>query len=191
MPLKLDVVVASTRPGRVGVHVGRWFHEVAQAHGAFDAIWVDLADVALPIYDEPKHPRSRDYEHEHTQRWSTIVDEADAFVLVTPEYNFSPAPALINAIDYLSHEWAYKPVAFVSYGGVSGGLRAVQATKLILSAVRTVPINEAVVVPFVAKQVHDGIFSPNEVQVGAAADLLDELSRWAEALMPLRARQER
>ena len=121
MPLQLDVIVASTRPGRVGVHVGRWFHEVAREHSGFETHWIDLAEVGLPLVDEPKHPRLRDYQHEHTKRWSAIVDAADAFVLVTPEYNYSPTPALTNAIDTVLHEWAYKPVGFVSYGGVSGG----------------------------------------------------------------------
>jgi NAD(P)H-dependent FMN reductase len=185
MPTELAVVVASTRPGRVGVHVGRWFYGIASAHPAFDARWVDLAEVGLPLFDEPRHPRLRQYEHEHTRRWSAIVDRADAFVLVTPEYNFSPTPALINAIDFVLHEWAYKPVAFVSYGGISGGLRAVQAAKITLSAVKAVPISEAVVVPRVSGQVADGVFTPNEIQVKAAATLLDELARWAEALRPL------
>ncbi len=188
MPLQLDVIVASTRPGRVGVHVGRWFHEVAREHSGFETHWIDLAEVGLPLVDEPKHPRLRDYQHEHTKRWSAIVDAADAFVLVTPEYNYSPTPALTNAIDTVLHEWAYKPVGFVSYGGVSGGLRAVQATKITLSAVKAVPINEAVVVPFVAQQVKDGVFHPSEIQAKAATTLLHELARWAEALRPLRNR---
>ena len=114
MPQKLAVIIASTRPGRVGVHVGTWFFGVARAHPGFDAQWVDLQEVGLPIFDEPRHPRLRQYEHEHTKRWSAIVDAADAFVLVMPEYNYSPPPALTNALDYLGQEWAYKPVAFVS-----------------------------------------------------------------------------
>ena len=82
----------------------------------------------------------------------------------------------------------YKPVGFVSYGGVSGGLRAAQATKITLSAVKAVPINEAVVVPFVVQQVKDGVFHPSETQAKAATTLLHELARWAEALRPLRNR---
>lgn len=187
MPLKLAVIIASTRPGRVGVHVGRWFFEIARAHPAFEAEWIDLAELGLPLYDEPKHPRLRDYQHEHTRRWSAIVEAAEAFVFVTPEYNFSPTPALTNALDYLLHEWGRKPAAFVSYGGISGGLRAVQATKITLSALQVVPIGESVVVPFVARQVKDGVFTPNEVQEQAAPALLDALARWAEALRPLRS----
>ena len=186
MPLQLNVIVASTRPGRVGIHVGRWFHGVAAGHPAFEARLVDLAEVGLPLYDEPRHPRLRQYEHEHTRRWSAIVEAADAFVLVTPEYNYSPTPALTNALDFVFQEWANKPAAFVSYGGVSGGLRAVQATKVTLSALGVVPINTAVVIPQVAEQVKEGAFAPKEIQSKAAKALLDELARYAEALKPLR-----
>ena len=71
---------------------------------------MDLAEVNLPVFDEPEHPRFRKYQHEHTKAWSARVARADAYVFVTPEYNFSTPPALLNAIDYLVHEWAYKPV---------------------------------------------------------------------------------
>jgi NAD(P)H-dependent FMN reductase len=187
MSLQLAVVAASTRPGRVGIHVANWFQEVAEAHPAFESRLVDLAEVALPLYDEPRHPRLKQYEHAHTRRWSSIVEAADAFVFVAPEYNHYPAPALLNALDFVFQEWAYKPAGFVSYGGVSGGLRAVQATKPVLAALKVVPMVEAVVVPFVANQLKDGVFTPNEVQQKAAPELLAELARWAEALKPLRA----
>ena len=80
MPVQLTVIVASTRPSRVGIHVARWVHEVAQGQPGFAARLVDLKEVGLPFLDEPKHPRLREYEHEHTRRWSAIVDAADAFV---------------------------------------------------------------------------------------------------------------
>lgn len=187
MTLKLKIIVGSTRPGRVGIHVGRWIHGVASEHSAFDADLVDLAEVGLPIYDEPNHPRMRKYVHEHTKRWSAIVDEADAFVLVMPEYNYSVSPALSNALDYLFTEWGYKPAGFVSYGGVSGGLRAAQLIKIPLSALKVVPINEGVVVPFVANHIKDGAFVPDDLHVTAAGEMLDETARWAEALKPLRS----
>ena len=187
MPLKLKVIVASTRPGRVGIHVGRWIHGVAAGHPAFDADLVHLAEVGLPLYDEPNHPRLKKYVHEHTRRWSEIVDAADAYVLVMPEYNYSVTPALTNALDFVYHEWGYKPASFVSYGGVSGGLRAAQLVKVTLSALKVVPINEAVVIPFVANHVKDGAFVPEDIHVTAAGQMLDETARWAEALKPLRA----
>jgi NAD(P)H-dependent FMN reductase len=187
MTLELRVIAASTRPGRVGIHVARWVEAVAEDHGGFASRLIDLAEVGLPLYDEPRHPRLRQYEHAHTRAWSAIVEAADAFVFVMPEYNYSPTPALTNALDFVLHEWAYKPAGLVSYGGVSGGLRAADAVKLTLSSLKVVPVKEAVVVPFVAERVKDGAFSPNEVQAKAAPAMLDELARWAEALQPLRA----
>jgi NAD(P)H-dependent FMN reductase len=185
--LRLHIIVASTRPGRVGIAVGRWFHGFAREHGAgFDAHLVDLAEVGLPLLDEPKHPRLRDYQHAHTHAWSESVDAADAFVFVTPEYNHSPTPALLNALDYLLHEWAHKPAGFVSYGGISGGLRAVQATKTTLACLRVVPVLAAVTIPHVAQQVEDGVFTPKEVQEQGAKAMLAELARWGEALRPMR-----
>ena len=120
-PLVLDVIVASTRPARGGLHVAHWFLERAIDHAGFQVELVDLAQVDLPMFDEPRHPKLRHYEHDHTKVWSSIVDPADAFVIVTPEYNHGPPPALVNALAVLSREWAYKPVGFVSYGSVSGG----------------------------------------------------------------------
>lgn len=185
---KLSVVIASTRPGRVGPAVGKWFYEFAARQGTFDMELVDLAEMNLPLLDEPVHPRLKQYQHDHTKAWSAQVDAADAFVFVTPEYNFGPPPSLINALDFLYQEWNYKPVAFVSYGGVSGGLRAVQMTKQIVTTLKMVPIVEAVTIPFFTQFINDaGEFTANEVQEKSAAEMLAELLRWAEALKPLRA----
>ena len=113
---------------------------------SFDAHLVDLKDFDLPVFDEPKHPRLHEYEHEHTlQMVARAVAAADAFVFVAPEYNFGPTPALVNALTYLAREWHYKPAGFVSYGGISGGLRGVQGTKPLLTTLKMMPIPEAVV----------------------------------------------
>lgn len=186
MALNLQTIICSTRPGRQGPAIARWFHERAEEHGRFEATLVDLADFALPVYDEPKHPRLRQYQHEHTRRWSASVEAADAFVLCMPEYNFGPPPSLLNALNYVYAEWNYKPAAFVSYGGVSGGLRAVQTTKLTLTTLKMMPVLEGVTIPGFAQQVVGDVFTPTEIQTKSAADLLDELWRVAEALKPLR-----
>lgn len=185
--LKLKVIVASTRPGRAGAPVSEWFAALAKDHGRFDVALADLAEVRLPLFDEPKHPRLGEYQHAHTKAWSAIVDEADAFVIVTPEYNFSSPPALVNALDYLFKEWNYKPVGFVSYGGVSGGLRSVQMTKQIVTTLKMVPLTEAVAIPFIANHVKDGVFETTESFDRSAKVMLDELHRWATALAPMRA----
>src|SRR6476646_7299425 len=122
----VQVFVVSTRKGRSGAAIARWFVERAKQHRKFDGELIDLQAVNLPLVDEPNHPRLRQYQHAHTKAWSATVARADAYVFVTPEYNFSAPPSLINALDYLYSEWHYKAVAFVSYGGVSGGTRSVQ-----------------------------------------------------------------
>jgi len=184
--MRLNIIIASTRPGRVGPAVARWFHEFATAEGGFEARLVDLADFALPVYDEPHHPRLGKYEQDHTRRWSESVASADAYVFVTPEYNYGPTPALVNALNYVYTEWNYKPAAFVSYGGVSGGIRAVQLVKPVLLTLKLVPILEQVMVPMVAQHVQNGVFQPKEPHLESAKVLLSELKRWAEALQPLR-----
>jgi NAD(P)H-dependent FMN reductase len=101
MSLKLHTIITSTRPGRVGLHVAKWFHEYAVGHGGFDTTLVDIADFNLPIYDEPMHPRLQKYQHAHTKRWAESVKSADAFAFVTPEYNYGPSPSLVNALNYV------------------------------------------------------------------------------------------
>ncbi len=184
---KLQVVTASTRPGRQGPAVARWFMDAAGRHGAFDVELVDLAEVNLPLLDEPNHPRLKKYEHAHTIAWSEKVDSADAFVFVTPEYNYSSPPALINALNYLYQEWNYKPAGFVSYGGVSGGLRSVQMTKNMITTLKMMPMVEAVSIPFFSKFIGgSGDFVAEDIHERSAAELLTELARWTEALKTLR-----
>lgn len=187
MPTLL-VVIASTRPGRIGPAVAAWFTEHAAAHGGFDLDVADLAELALPMMDEPHHPRLGRYEHDHTRAWSAQVDAADAVVLVMPEYNHSFTAPLKNAIDYLAAEWADKPIGYVSYGGLSGGVRAVQAIKPVLSAVGAYPVAVGVHLPFVHAMLDaDGRLVPADHAEHAADALLAELGRRQEALAPLRA----
>jgi NAD(P)H-dependent FMN reductase len=183
----LQIFLVSTREGRKGEAVARWFETRARQHGGFEIEFVDLAAVNLPLLDEPEHPRFQRYQHEHTKRWSEQITRADAFVFVTPEYNYSAPPSLVNALDYLLHEWAYKPVGFVSYGGVSGGTRSVQMAKMLVTTLKMMPIPEAVSLPFFLRMfAADGTFAPDETQNKAAAAMLDELKRWTVALQTLR-----
>ena len=185
----LQIITASTRQGRKGPAVAAWFIEQARKHGKFALEPIDLAEVNLPFFDEPNHPRFRKYEHEHTKRWSATIERADAFVVVTPEYDYSPPATLLNALEYLVHEWAYKPMGFVSYGGVSAGTRSVEAVKRTVTALKMMPMFEAVSIPFFAQHIdkESGVFSPGKVQEDASVVMLDELLRWADALRPLRA----
>jgi NAD(P)H-dependent FMN reductase len=184
---KLLIIIASTRPGRVGLPVAEWFLDRARGHAGFELELVDLAVLNLPLLDEPAHPRLRQYTKEHTKAWSSVVDSADAVVMVTAEYNYGYPAALKNAIDYLHHEWRHKPVGFVSYGGVAAGTRSVQQLKQVVTALSLVPVSASVNIPFVAQFLDDDqVVHANAVMEQAARDMLDELGRLSAALAPLR-----
>jgi len=183
----LLVIIGSTRPGRVGPAVADWIIERARARDEFEVRVADLAEQNLPIFDEPKHPRFGEYVHQHTKDWSAVVAPADAFVFVIPEYNYGFNAAIKNAIDYLNKEWQYKPVGFVTYGGVAAGTRAMQMLKQVISALKMVPMVEAVNIPFVQQFLDENrVLQPNEIMESAATALLDELERWADVTASLR-----
>ena len=184
---KLLVIIASTRPGRVGLPVAEWFVGRAEADRAFDVEVADLAVIDLPLMDEPNHPRLGRYLHRHTREWSATVAGADAFAFVMPEYNYGFNAPLKNAIDYLHGEWRDKPVGFVSYGGVSAGTRAVQMVKQVVTTLSMHPLNEAVSIPFVAQFLHDNRFEPNEQLERAADAMLARLAQVERAFATLRA----
>lgn len=181
------MIVCSTRPGRVGSAVGRWTQAQACAQGGFDSYLIELDDFALPVFDEPEHPRSGSYRNAHTRRWSESIQKADAFVFVMPEYNHAPPAAWLNAMTYLVREWQYKPTAFVSYGAASGGARAVAVAKQIVTTFKMMPILEGVVIPWVVRALEEGELKLPEASVHAGLTMLDELLRWTQAMRSLRA----
>jgi NAD(P)H-dependent FMN reductase len=183
---RLQTIIASTRPGRIGPAIATWFDAFAKAHGKFDTELVDLAEFKLPVYDEPHHPMRRQYTQEHTKKWSASVIASDAVVFVLPEYNYMPPPSFVNALDYVFWEWQYKPVGFVSYGGVSGGVRAAQTARLHASTLKMMPIPEGVPLPYAAALVKDGKFEGNDLCTQSATAMLNELLKWSDALKPLR-----
>jgi NAD(P)H-dependent FMN reductase len=165
--------------------------EEAKKHPEFNAELIDLKEVDLPVFDEPKHPRFGEYEHEHTKRWSALIAPADAFIVVTPEYNYSAPPSLINALTYLVKEWKYKPMAFVSYGGLSGGTRSVQSLKPLITTFAMMPLPDAVNIPNFAQHINEeGKFVPNEAVQKSADTVFSELLKWTKALKTMREEEK-
>ena len=183
----VQIIIGSTRPGRIGPSICSWIRDRAITHGGFNVELVDLAEVQLPMLDEPKHPRLGEYEHQHTKDWSATISRADAFIFVIPEYNYGFTAPVKNAIDYLHREWRGKAAGFVSYGGVAAGTRAVQMLKPVLTTLKMVPITEAVSIPFAHQLLdQDGVLQPNDTMEHAATAMLDELATWTAALKPIR-----
>lgn len=183
----LLVIVASTRPGRLGRPVADWFVRIVHDHGGFVVDEADLADVDLPFLDEPNHPRLGDYEHDHTRAWAARVDSADAVVIITPEYNHSFPATIKNALDTVSREWAHKPLGYVSYGGVSGGTRAVAGLEPVAAVLQLRAVPQAVHLPFAHRLLdEDGALQAPEPSVAGAQAMLDELATMVGVLAPRR-----
>jgi len=186
--LRVLVLVCSNRPGALGPAVGEWLVGALAPRAVelgVELVPVTLGDLDLPFLDEEGHPAAGVYQHEHTRRWSAIVDAADGFVVVTPEYNYGMPAMLKNALDYLHREWAWKPIGFVSYGNTSAGTRAVQHAKQVVTTLRLVPLGSTVAIRL-SDAVESGRVRPAPALVGAAHGVLDELVRVAHALRPLR-----
>ena len=187
----LKIIATSTRPGRKSLIFATWINEIAKGYPDFASSILDLAVINLPFLDEPNHPMLRQYVHQHTRDWSATIDEADAFIIVTPEYNHGFTGVFKNAIDYLHHEWKFKPAGIVSYGGIAGGTRSTQMMKPVLTALSIMPLMEAVNIPFYAKSMDaEGRFVPTEDHLKAAHAMFASLQKWTAALATMRRQQK-
>ena len=181
--MKIGVILGSTRPGRVGLRVSKWFLNQVQAKQTeLEFELIDLDEVNLPFLDEPKSASTREYTKDHTKAWSEKIKEYDGYVLITAEYNHGyPAP-LKNALDFLAHEWNRKPVAFVGYGGL-GGTRAVEQLRQVCSELGMAPIWTAVHVRSPARSLDEDGDLLDEGAVHANIDgFVSELEWWVKAL---------
>lgn len=131
--MKLQVIVGTTRQGRVSDRVGKWVAANAQATGDYEVEVVDLADYPMPFFDEPIPPK---YNPERqpvpeAKKWLDKIAEADAYVIVTAEYNRSMPAVLKNALDYVGFEMSNKPAALVAHGS-TGGAQAVASLRITI-----------------------------------------------------------
>lgn len=185
--VRLKIIVTSTRTGRKGPAIADWIYKKAKKEKKFKVELLDLAEIKLPFLDEPEMAILQKYKHAHTIKWSKTIDAAEAFIIVTPEYNNSyPAP-IKNALDFLFKEWNYKPVGFVSYGGIAGGTRSVQALKTVIDSLKMVPVKEAVNIPFFEKHLDvDMNFVSSKEFDKSAETMFKELLKWTSALKKMR-----
>jgi len=179
----LKIISSTVRPGRKGPIIAAWVAEAAQKSGFFNVEVLDLGEINLPVMNERHHPMMKKYELEHTKAWSAKIEEADAIIFVTAEYDFGyPAP-LRNAIEYLGQEWGFKAAGIVSYGGVSAGTRASNALKNDLATMGMVPLQAQVNIPFFTQFINEqNQFVPNETTVKAAENQFKQLVRWTKGL---------
>ncbi|KAF8972811.1 hypothetical protein BGZ46_010067 [Entomortierella lignicola] len=141
---KIALVTCSTRNPRINPYITNYVHSILNVNTPENVSLhiIDIADQSLPMYDEPSIPSklplddpTPHYKHEHTRKWSAVVREFDAFIFVTPQYNWSIPASLKNALDFLFNEWKNKPAAIVSYGG-HGGVKAADHLRGVLGGLR-------------------------------------------------------
>ncbi|MEU4192858.1 GNAT family N-acetyltransferase [Kribbella sp. NPDC026611] len=183
MSKKILVVIASTRPGRLGPAIGDWFVRAAAGEDVELEV-ADLAEVNLPFLDEPEHPSTGVYQHEHSRAWSRQVAAADAFVFVTSEYNFSMPATLKNAFDYLDSEWAWKPCVFVGYGNTSAGTRGVQMARSVAASLRMLSTGNDIFLR-IPDAIRDGAVVESDALDERVRDAVRELVQVADVLRPL------
>ena len=194
---KLLVIVGSTRPHRAADLVLPWLTRKTAEHQAFDAEIVDLRDWPLPIFGEHMGTigdfSDPTYSEPLVKAWNAKIKSADAYVIVTPEYNHSIPGGLKNAIDtvWLSFGFRNKPVAFVGYsGGIAGGVRAIEHLAHVFVEADAVPLRSSVIIPAVHGAFDERAEPVNPITNAAADIMLDDLAWWSAALEKARAAGE-
>jgi NAD(P)H-dependent FMN reductase len=185
---KLAIIVGSVREGRFGPVVASWVAEQADTHGAFDATVVDLADIDIPLALPAASPKYAGDDYPRPAGMAALtsaLESADAFIIVTPEYNHSYPASLKAAIDWHFTQWTAKPVAFVSYGGTAGGRHAVLHLENVLTELHAVTIRDGLAFPNYFTAWRDGRPLAPEAP-NYAKTLLDQLAWWATALRSAR-----
>jgi NAD(P)H-dependent FMN reductase len=182
---KIGIILASTRPGRLGEPVAKWVLEIASRRSDASFQLIDLLQHPLPPLDEPIPASAGRYAHDHTKAWAKTIGELDGFVFVTAEYNHSFPASLKNAIDYLYAEWNNKAAGFVSYGS-SGGVRAVEHLRLVLAELQVATVRAQTVLLLATDFVNFREFRPGPTREPSVGTMLDQLVAWAKALRSVR-----
>ena len=185
-PVRIGIIIGSTRPGRVGDQVARWVLEHAAQRDDAEFELVDLVDYALPHLDEAIPASAGQYANEHTRAWAQKVASFDGFVFVTPEYNHSTSGALKNAIDFVYGEWNNKAAGLVSYGASANGSRAAEHLRLVLGELQIADVRQQVSFSLMTDFENFSVFAPAGNQAAHLDTMLNQLVSWAGALRTVR-----
>ena len=187
MSVKIGVIVGSTRPNRIGRQVADWFLQQVKDTPGVEFELFDLAEVKLPLLDEPESPSHGNYQLDHTKKWSQMIARQDGYIWVTSEYNHGYPAALKNAIDFLYAEWGKKPVSFVGYGSL-GAPAAIEQLVNVAAQLHMVPQVASATKLVRAWEMFDdqGQVKPDHVYGAPPQRLVENLVWWAKALQPIR-----
>ncbi len=189
--MKIQVIIGSTRPNRFSEKPAKWIFEKLSKMEGVEAELIDLRNWPLPFFNEPMSPNASKgkYTLDLAAKWAEKIGEGDAYIMVTPEYNHGYSAVLKNAIDYVFAQWHNKPVAFISYGGIAAGTRAVQQLRQVVIELQMVPIRNGVHFPFSWTMVDEnGNLKPGafESAEDTAKNMLEQLIWFAKMLKTAR-----
>jgi NAD(P)H-dependent FMN reductase len=186
--LKVAIIVGSTRPGRHSDAVAQWVYNIAGKRKDAEFEVVDIKDFNLPLLDEAIPPSQDKYCQTHTKVWAAKIDQFDAFVFITPEYNHSTSGVLKNAIDFIYKEWNNKAAGFVSYGS-AGGARAVEQLRQIMAELQIADVRAQVMLSLFTDFENFSVFKPAAFHEKSVNDMLEQLIAWGGALKTLRKKK--
>lgn len=190
-PLKLQVIIGSTRQGRFSEKSANWIFEQAKKREGVDVELIDLKDYPLPFFEEPQSPNMSKgtYTNPAITKWTKKWQEADGYIIVTPEYNHGYPAVLKNALDYIYQGWNKKPVGFVSHGSVNGA-RAVEQLRLVSIELNLAPIKSAIHIPpaVIGSLKNEDLkdTNPFESLNEQAHNFLEQMVWWTKALKTAR-----
>ncbi|MDJ0392734.1 NAD(P)H-dependent oxidoreductase [Rhodococcus sp. G-MC3] len=175
-PVELAVVVASVRAERIGPVVADWIVRVTSERREFTVTTIDLLGYVLPADLSPSSGGTA---------LAAAIGRADAVVVVTPEYNHGYPGSLKNALDSVKYEWRGKPIGFVSYGGLAGGIRATEQLRQVAAELHMVSVRDSVAVHRVRRAFDGQGNTADGAIVDSAGRMLDQLHWWATAARSL------
>lgn len=190
--LKLKIILGSTREGRFSDTAGAWALEQAQKHSEFDAEILDLRDFEMPFFNEAVAPSSKTepYKNAAVAKWTNKLSEADAFVVVAPEYDRGVPAVLKNAFDWAYGEWHKKPIGFIGYG-TTGGSRSVDSLRTSAIELQMVPVRQGVhiIAPWLLRENYTGPLKSGALDgyEHSAAAMYDQLKEWGQVARTLRS----
>ena len=192
--IDLKIIIGSTRPNRFSEKAAEWFLNIVKKESQFNVEVLDLRDYPMPFYEEPISPSQMkvgEYQNDVVNKWGKKIEDGEAFVIISPEYNHGYAAVLKNALDYVYAPWNKKPIGFVSYGSVGGG-RAVEQLREVAVELQMTPIRSAVHI----QAPWNLLEADGSLENGAldsyektAEGMLEQLMWWAKALKAARDAQ--
>jgi NAD(P)H-dependent FMN reductase len=198
--IKVKVIIGSTRQSRFSEKPAQWIYEEAKKLEGVEAEILDLRDYPMPFFDSPMSPlmAKGQYANEVVKKWAAKINDGDAFIIVSPEYNHGYSAVLKNALDVIYPEWNRKPVGFVAYGSAMGA-RSVEQLRQVAVELQMAPIRNAIHIPndiFSAAMMGKGpqgpeMFEPiRKSPMGDRVQIFfNDLLWWAKALKAARGQE--